>query len=406
MVQLDIFWQALKFSWFRRLLDTNDSWAKVLLKCLPLANNSTVNDIMFAGPSELKSWSKDISNPFWKEVLSIGATMITESSYAKPEQFALLPIMNNPLFKIGNRVIQKERFLGANRQILQVADFIHPETNTLFTRDGFMQAYNCNIAPRSYTAVTNSITRGLATLSINWDMVEAHPAPRQSMTIAIASRAKKGCSPYYRLLMCKSIQARDTSRQEEKWHNELGTTLSVPFWDNCHRFVDGIKHDNVIKYFQYQILRNMLKTNTIVCHFVAIVQEECSFGCGQRETTSHLFWGCPRVKNFWEQLKQYTLITLRIPIEYSRLHILFGVHNESPDSTQNTILLAAKKYIWMQKFRQLSPALGGFLKYLNDSLATSKMISIIKCKELEFNDRWTAIINTISNVAGDEPGEG
>ena len=225
------------------------------------------------------------------------------------------------------------------------------------------------------------------------------------LIIAIASKASKGCSPYYRLLMSRTMQKSDTSRQEEKWHNELGTILSVPFWDNCHRFVNEIKNNNIIKYFQYQILRGMLKTTTIVSHFVAVVQEECSFGCGHRETISELFWGCPRVQHFWDQLKQYTFLTLRIPSEFSRLNILFGDHEESPDSIQNTILLTAKKYIWMEKFRQLSPDLGRFLKYLKDSLATMKMISIIRNKELIFNDQWATIIDILSHIPDDEPAE-
>ena len=166
-----------------------------------------------------------------------------------------------------------------------------------------------------------------------------------------------------------------------------------------------VKNNNIIKYFQYQILRGMLKTNTIVSHFVAVVQEECSFGCGHRETISELFWGCPRVQHFWDQLKQYTLLTLRIPIEFSRLNILFGAHDEPPDSIQNIMLLTAKKYIWMEKFRQLSPNLGRFLKYLKDSLATMKMISIIRNKELIFNDQWATIIDILSDIPDDEPAE-
>ena len=120
MVQIDVFWQALKFSWFRRILSTNDSWPQILTNSLGMERNATINDIMFAGPSELKSWSKNVSNPFWKEILNIGSTMITEYNYAKPEQFALFPLLNNPIFKIGNRVIQNERFHGTNKPILQV----------------------------------------------------------------------------------------------------------------------------------------------------------------------------------------------------------------------------------------------------------------------------------------------
>ena len=59
----------------------------------------------------------------------------------------------------------------------------------------------------------------------------------------------------------------------------------------------------------------------------------------------------------------------------------------------------------MEKFRQLSPDLGRFLKYLKDSLATMKMISIIRNKELIFNDQWATIIDILSDIPDDEPAE-
>ena len=210
MVQVDVFWKALKFSWFCRLATTNDIWPQILLSELAQENVTSTSQILFAGPSELKSWANRIRNLFWKEVLKIGAETITEASYAKPEQFSLFPICNNPLFKIGNRTISPDRFDNCDQPVLQIADLLHPETNTLFTRDGFCQRYNCNIPLCSYNAITNSIDRAITKLNINWGIIETHPAPRQSLITAISCRARKGCSPYYKLLMCRTIESRYT----------------------------------------------------------------------------------------------------------------------------------------------------------------------------------------------------
>ena len=116
-----------------------------------------------------------------------------------PELFSLFPLFHNPLFKIGNRTINPERINIPNKPDFQIADLMHPETNTLFTHDGFRQHYNSDITLRSYNAITNSIERALALINTHWGQVEAHCAPRESILIAIACKAKKGCSPYYRL---------------------------------------------------------------------------------------------------------------------------------------------------------------------------------------------------------------
>ena len=120
MVQVDVFWESLKFSWYRRLTSSEDTWPKILLSELSINQVTSINQILFAGPSELKNWAKTIKNPFWSEILTIGAKMITEASYAKPELFSLFPLFHNPLFKIGNRTINPARINIPNNPDLQI----------------------------------------------------------------------------------------------------------------------------------------------------------------------------------------------------------------------------------------------------------------------------------------------
>ena len=188
--------------------------------------------------------------------------------------------------------------------------------------------------------------------------------------------------------MCRTIQGRDNSKQEGKWHEELSTILSVPFWDACHHFVDRIKNNNILKYFQYQILRGSLKTNAIVCHFVAIVPATCSFGCQMTETCSHLFWHCQHSAYFWTELRNLFNVILNIPTTFSVTEVLFGDHHQATDSVKNTLMLVGKKYIWVQKFRRLIPSLIGFIKYLLQYLETLKVVYCIKNKTNIFDDQW------------------
>ena len=258
---------------------------------------------------------------------------------------------------------------------------------------------------RSYNALTSCIERAIAKLNIHWGQIEAHPAPRQSTLTAIASRAKKGCSPYYRLLMCRTIQSRDTRKQEEKWHQHLNGILSVNFWDQCHHFVNRIKNNNEIKYFQYQIVRGSLKTNSIVSHFVPLVRETCSFGCQQEvETIPNLFWNCPVVQTFWESLANFAETTFHITIELSNLRVLFGIHDEPTDSVQNTIILTAKKFIWRQKFIPLNPCLNLYLKYLKTHLEIVKLTWTFKNLEHIYNDQWGNIFDSLNQYLQDGPG--
>ena len=105
MVDVKTFWKALKLSWCRRLMKTEDIWPEILLSELKNGDGITPTrmDIMTAGPTLLAKWSMAVRNPFWKEILTVSSNIFKEILYANPEKICLSPLFNNPLFKIGNR---------------------------------------------------------------------------------------------------------------------------------------------------------------------------------------------------------------------------------------------------------------------------------------------------------------
>ena len=87
------------------------------------------------------------------------------------------------------------------------------------------------------------------------------------------------------------------AKRELKWTIELGCNLGIFFWNNCYKLNSEIFYNNKIKWLQYQITRNCLKTNIIVSKFTD-TSPLCTF-CGiANESISHLFWDCNNVKLF------------------------------------------------------------------------------------------------------------
>ena len=169
-------------------------------------------------------------------------------------------------------------------------------------------------------------------------------------------------------------------KREDKWHVDLNCILSLNFWQRCKHFISQIKYHNDIVWLQTQLLRNTLKTNYIVSKFVPLVNERCTFECGQIETNFHLFYGCVHINNFFNDLREWlhSINVHKYGIKTDRLSILFGIHNEEANSEKNLILLAAKKFIWLQKFRKLVPRLDRFKTYLFDFIKNLKFIHEIK----------------------------
>ena len=88
------------------------------------------------------------------------------------------------------------------------------------------------------------------------------------------------------------------------WETELGRIQGVPFWDRCYKNTSLIFFDNKIKWLQFQIVRETLKTNRIVSKFIQSVDEKCSFCNLMIESISHLFWECPLVQTFIKDISE------------------------------------------------------------------------------------------------------
>ena len=96
------------------------------------------------------------------------------------------------------------------------------------------------------------------------------------------------------------------SGQEEKCHNELNCILSVDYWNNSWKSLSRLKMNNDLKWIQYQILRNNLKTNVIVSN-IPMVNPTCSFCAVSQENILHLLHDCHHVRAFWSSFNNFLI---------------------------------------------------------------------------------------------------
>ena len=164
-------------------------------------------------------------------------------------------------------------------------------------------------------------------------------------------------------------------------------------YKQCFR---GMVNNNELKYHQFQVVRNCLKTNAIVSHFVAIVNEGCSFGCNDKELISHLYWDCPFVYIFWQQVKIFFRDKCNTDLNFDKLNVLFGMHRENSTSIANTIILLAKRFIWRQKFSSLKPKIDAFCNYVLKYLCTLKVVFEMKSNGTGFERLWGEIVESLT----------
>ena len=394
MPDLVHFWTAFKFSWLRRLLETEAFWPKILMQEISTILNINLLpcDLLKLGSAKLNEIAK--KNPFWKQVLAATVPISEGSSFCNPEKFSDTPLWYNPLIK-RNNVIKYNDFPEIAHKIETVADFFYPSTNNIMQYNDFCARYNCVISEEKFIDIRYAITLAIQKLKFPHFKLNFAQSPQRPILIAIAMSTKKGCSPYCKLLSKKSELNNKIHLREAKWHTELGSTFSVNFWDKTRNLCAKIDFDNQLKWLHYQIARNSLQTNFIVNHFKPNVSKYCTY-CkdpNSDELVSHLFWLCPYVSQFLTEIFNF-IGNSGLEITPTREQFLFGFQNIQPYSPKNYICLVLKKYIWRTKFKSAILSLVGFKSQLKSYLCDLKYVFKFRNVPNQFNE-WNNLYNAL-----------
>ena len=106
------FWLSLKFSWFRRAINTNAFWPNILVNDVNKILNTTVplTDILQFGPNFLALIGKKIKNTFWKQIFSNVTPFMQGAIFCHPENISIAPIWDNPLFTRNNKLLKSTEY--------------------------------------------------------------------------------------------------------------------------------------------------------------------------------------------------------------------------------------------------------------------------------------------------------
>ena len=379
------FWTAFKFSWLRRLLQSNSFWPKLFLKTIKDSTNLiiTSDEFLQLGSSKISEIAKKLTNPFWRQVLGSVKAITDGMLFSSPHKIISSPFFNNP--KIVRKKTVKPTDFPEIEPHFTICHFLYPGTNDLMTWEDFCSRYNSRISRIKFIDIRYIIKSSLQMLRISKSDHIPAAFPQIPLLIDIALSSTKGCSKYYRLLNFKSNLLNKNHLRESKWHLELNQTFSLTFWVKCRYFCSTINYDHSLKWLQYQITRNCLKTNYVVNHFKPEVPPSCSF-CKEQdmiEKITHLFWDCSYVRNFILGALQF-LSSIGLYISPSKTQFIFGVLDEVSESPTNVMILILKKYIWRQKFTSCTLSLSDLEGYIKIYVSDFKIMYEMQGKSDKF----------------------
>ena len=390
-VDIAEFWLSLKFSWFRRLTSTKAFWPLILVNSIRM-NLVDINvcELMQLGPAKLLSISKNIQNPFWKQVLATVTPIMQGAISSYPEKLITAPFWDNRYILRNNLPITKAKLPVWSTAITNVCDFFESGSGRLKSKEDWYNNFGLVVSDADILEIKYILRQSFNRLGVRENTFLAPILPYRPLLIEIANTTTRGCNYYNKILKAVSDPKKNMNSREAKWNAELNCNLSVEFWSKVYHLTAGIKYENKLKWLQFQISRNSLYTNQRVNKFNPSVPSLCSFCKNYPEQISHLFYFCEDVLKLWRDIKAW-LSSLNVDFLIETKTIIFGILNESSDSVRNELILYGKYYVWISKHAEnCNLNLQLFQKFLFHKLECKKD-ALSYCGLGKKFDQWTNI---------------
>ena len=314
--------------------------------------------------------------------------------FCHPENIVYAPFWSNPNITRNGKVI-KSSFNMLHNKIVCIADMVDISSGLPMTQTQFKDRYNIDIDNDTVIEIHYIIKSTFKENGLKDNFRPKIQLPSRPLLIQIANVTDKGCSMYGKYLRTKKWLKINLSKRENKWHQELNFTLSIDFWNRVYTNTSQIRHNNRIKWLQFQVNRNSLYTNYKVNKVNPQKSPFCTF-CNQHfELVSHLFYGCIYTSRLLNDIREW-LATLNINLPLEKKVVLFGKIDEDPNSVINYILLCVKNYVWKartnENVNELSINL--FKQFLSSKLNDLKEALEYSNKSCEF-DKWSDLYNVL-----------
>ena len=363
-------WTAFKLSWFRRMQNSQGKWVKIFLSIArESANISDVYDLFLKiSTTENKCIAKNISSVFWKECVQIVEPFMRVFLEKIPEEILNSRIWGLHLIRHRGRIVKSSDFPIIASKCQFIKDLFKTNDNgsiSFLTNAEMIHTYGF-IPEWEITSLRQHIREIFMQKNLNPNTLQIDP-PFRPAIYYLLNTSKKGCGKWTNLKK-KKWSTQNIKNREIKWERELGRVQGVPFWDRCYKNTSLIYYDNRIKWLQYQIVRGTLKTNKIVAKFKANVDANCSFCHLEIENISHLFWNCPMVKTFINDVSELSFVQNPAYHIENDLKSFIFCNKDSTTSPNMILKMYMKYYIWIIRCNNNSLNIRNFINWFNKEI--------------------------------------
>ena len=181
-----------------------------------------------------------------------------------------------------------------------------------------------------------------------------HKALKESKT----NDNNKECELFYNMMKKRDgltsltykslIEFTPLEKKRLDWQADLQEVLSNDDYQGSFKNIYSVTNVSKLRSFQYRLLHRAIVLNSHLFHWKIKSSSNCTFCNQEKESYSHIFVLCTKVRNLWISLE-------KLMYDFSDNHIVFNVRNVMfnkliPDlkNIKNFLCLLCKQYIYRQ----------------------------------------------------------
>ena len=326
---------ALKLSWIPRILDNEGD-----LSCLfSYTVNYKKQNIWLMDKVSLSKFRQKVSNPFWKDVINEWNIYKTKLEFKVDVR--TYPIWDTYFLVNENIVKRKNEFQASN--IYFINDLL-TETGAIMGFEDFKIKYNIPLNFLDFYTLIHSIPRTWISVLDSYSIKLKKDNISQPILNEICNMKKVCRGTYWNMISLVKVQRNHIL----KWSEKLQIQLTQEDMSEYYSLNFGCTVESEMRSFQYKILHRVLTTNRFL-QLCKIKEDLCYYCNTVPETLEHLFWECPVIAIFWNNLANTLSPYLDLQGALSLTSVLLGVKQVNNSKLINHLINLTKKYIYTTK---------------------------------------------------------
>ena len=331
MVNIYNFEKCLKVSWMRRL-QSQSQWCILLQETI-----SEFERIFVMGPEWCNFLKQKVSNKFWSDVFQSWAYVGKELRINSNSD-----IMQSCLW-YNKHISENQMFLPLwfKKDIYTVGDITDSSGKVLGLVE-INKKFNLKVNFLHYFRLRAEIQSFIQ--KNKKDNFFPHQNPVFPPHLHLIMHQKKGCKDIY--LIINETDKKEQTNCELKWSQALSIN-NDDIWPTVYKICFKSISDNVLVWFQYRLLYNILNTNDYL-HKVKIKENKMCNMCNEyTETCLHLFSDCIKAEELWNNIETWLKNKTGIPLVFTaKMKILGYLIYDQFFWPINFILLLSRNYIF------------------------------------------------------------